>query len=173
MTHESTAPVTRPGTRASAKARSPLPVPALAIAALGGLLTVAATFLTWVTATVVVGDQRVLDEALRGTDGELHGTKTLALAVVALAVTALLLRARTSRAWVLLPVLGALILLLGWASTVKVANTAEQAAQLTSGLGSTVDTQVANGPGLWLAVLGGVLLLATAVLVPVLRRAAR
>ncbi len=147
------------------------PRPALAVAGAGAVLTVLATQLTWTTASVTAAgttDSLVL----KGTDPDMNGRFTLVLGLLALAVVAVLALRAVKGLWILLPVLGALVLLVSWAQTVKVSNTLDEAADLTSGSAASglMQTEMSNGPGLWLTVLAGLLLLATAVLVPVLRR---
>ena len=168
----STEDVFAPAAPAPARSRR-LPVPALAVAGAGALLTVVAVFLTWVTASVTVaGETQTL--TLVGTDEGVNGTFTLVIGIIALAVVGLLAWRPVRGLWLLLPLAGALVVLLVWASTVKVQRTIEEISALTSGAGadvsSLVSSSVENGLGLWVTLAGGILLLATAVLVPVLRR---
>lgn len=153
-------------------ARRRLPIAALTVAAAGALATVLATFLTWATASVSgPGVNDVM--AMKGLDDEINGRITIVLGILALLVVALLALRPVKGLWTLLPILGALIVVISWANTVKVQNTVNDIAEITSGVGGLMKAEVVNGPGVWLSIAGGALLLSTAVLVPVLRRGTR
>jgi hypothetical protein len=154
MTYDNTAVATRPGTRAR------LATPALAAAGIGALLTVLAPFLPW--ATVSVGAESL---TANGLEEDMNGRITIVLGAAALVVVGVLALRAIKGLWVLLPILGLLVTFVGWAQTRKLQNTIDAiGAPDSAGVGAS------NGLGVWLTILGGVLLLATAVLVPALRR---
>lgn len=153
-------------------ATSRLPLAALAVAAAGALITVLATLLTWATASVSgPGMNDVM--TMKGLDDEINGRITVVLGILALIVVALLALRPVKGLWTVLPILGALVVLISWANTVKVKNTVDEIAEITSGVGGVMKAEVVNGAGVWLSIAGGALLLSTAVLVPVLRRGTR
>jgi hypothetical protein len=140
---------------------SRLATPALGAAALGALLTVLAPFLPW--ASVSVASETL---TLKGLDEDMNGKITLVLGIAAVVVVAALAMRAIKGLWVLLPILGLLIAFVGWAQTRKLQNTLDAV-----GIGSdTAGISASNGIGVWLTILGGLLLLATAVLVPMTRR---
>jgi hypothetical protein len=162
MTYQSTEPAT-----VRSRGRSRLATPALATAAVGALLTVVAPFLTWATLTLP-GEAR--STTANGLDTDMNGRVTLWLGVAAVVVVAVLAVRAIKGLWVLLPILGLLITFVGWAQTRKLQNTIDDIATVSADLARSV--QASNGIGVWLTILGGILLLATAVLVPVTRRRA-
>jgi hypothetical protein len=142
---------------------SRLATPALGVAALGALLTVLAPFLPW--ASVSVASESL---TLKGLDEDMNGKITIVLGLAALAVVAVLALRAIKGLWVLLPILGLLIAFVGWAQTRKLQNTLDEIGVGTDAAGISAS----NGIGVWLTILGGILLLATAVLVPMTRRRA-
>jgi uncharacterized membrane protein len=159
MTYENiAAPV---ATRRRGAAR--LSAPALGVAALGALLTVVATFLNWATLTL----QGETPVTANGLDEDMNGRITVVLGLVALVVVGVLALRAVKGLWVVLPVLGLLITFIGWAQTRKLQNTLD-----AIGVGATDAVKATNGIGVWLTIVGGILLLATAVLVPATRRRA-
>jgi hypothetical protein len=138
-----------------------LATPALGVAALGALLTVLAPFLPW--ASVSVASETL---TLKGLDEDMNGKITIVLGIAAVVVVAVLAMRAVKGVWVLLPVLGLLIVLVGWAQTRKLQNTLDAVGVGSDAAGITAS----NGIGVWLTILGGLLLLATAVLVPMTRR---
>jgi len=157
MTYENiTAPVA-----ARRRGSSRLSTPGLAVAGLGALLTVVATFLNWATLTL----QGETPVTANGLDSEMNGRFTVVLGIVAVLIVALLAARPVKGLWVLLPILGLLITFIGWAQTRKLQNTLD-----AIGVGVSDAVKASNGIGVWLTILGGVLLLATAVVVPMTRR---
>ena len=145
---------------AAPRIRRRLPPLALGVAAVGAVLTIVAPFLRW--ATLAVGEESL---TANGLDQDMNGKISIWLGVVSALVVAVLVLRAVKGLWVLLPVLGAMIVFVGWAQTRKLQNTLD-----ATGLANTGTVSASNGPGVWLTAVGGLLLLSTLVLVPVLRR---
>lgn len=161
MTYENTAVAARPGVG------SRLANPALATAAVGALLTVLAPFLPWASITLP-GEKGAT--SYNGLADEFNGRFTIYVGIVAVVVVAVLAVKRIKGLWVLLPILGLVVTFVGWAQTQKLQNTVDEITAISADAGAAV--HVSNGIGVWLTILGGVLLLATAVLFPMTRRRA-
>ena len=117
--------------------------------------------LNWATLTL----QGETPVTASGLDSEMNGRFTVVLGLVALVIVAVLALRPVKGLWVLLPILGLLITFIGWAQTRKLQNTLD-----AIGVGTSDAVKATNGIGVWLTIAGGVLLLATAVLVPATRR---
>jgi hypothetical protein len=117
---------------------------ALAVTA-GGVLTAVAAFLTWTT----VGVLDITQIAIQGTDADQDGNATFALgALAALAGAYALRRQASGRVWLVSGTAGAMIVLL---AIVEILRAGRAGTPGDAELGLTVDV----GPGLWLTLTGG------------------
>ncbi|HYY12145.1 MAG TPA: hypothetical protein VE781_14510 [Kineosporiaceae bacterium] len=162
MTYQSTEPVALRG-----RSRSKLTTAGLATAAAGAVLTLIAPFLPW-AAIALPGEKDATN--YNGLADEMNGKFTIWLGLVAVVVVAVLAVRAIKGLWVLLPILGLLVTFVSWAQTAKLQNTIDEIASLSSAAAEA--TKASNGIGVWVSLLGGILLLATAVVVPVTRRRA-
>jgi hypothetical protein len=151
----------------------PTATPGLLTAAVGGLLTFLAAFLTWATVEVtsraggplVGGGTR----SVSGLEGDRLGKATLVIAIAALVLVALLMSpASRSWGWAALFVAGALILVLGLLDLIAIVDASDLRQRLADVPGCTTRVQCTGdrsaGVGVYLTLLGGVVIMVGALL---------
>jgi hypothetical protein len=153
----------------------------------GALLTFLAAFLTWATVEVtsraggpIVGGGT---RSVSGLEGDRLGKATLVIGLAALVLCALLLAPATrSWGWIALLVCGALIVLLAVLDLASISDDTDLKQRLAEvpGCGGTVrcEGERTAGVGVWLTIVGGLLIMLGAalharLLDPLLRRLSR
>jgi hypothetical protein len=148
--------------------------PGALTAAIGGLLTFLAAFLTWASVEVTsrAGGPSLVGGGTRtvsGLEGDRLGKATLVLAIAALLLTALLMAPSTrSWTWIALAVAGGLIIALALIDLAAISDASDLRERLASIPGCSQVVQCTGdrsaGIGVYLTILGGLAVLVGALL---------